>query len=208
MTQAAPPEPSAWKRGVLVLPILQLVAILAAGYVLLTELSRLDGASCVGIDAETPGWRFVAVALAGLLVGRYSGAWRFFTWHASDPADPSDRDPASVFAGRLALAVVLAALVPIFIYEAIGVYQPVNGYEPITYYVRCSIRFDNDLAGGLRTMAILFVIGFLFGQWLWSWHPGADVRSGSSRRHRGSATGVEHNPVAAGPGAQVAHDAD
>ena len=159
------------------LSVAQLVAILIGAYFLLTELSRLDATKCVGIVAETPGWKFVIAALAGLLVGRYSGALRFFTHHPSDPTDPSDRDPWSVFVGRLAIAIIFFALIPIFVYEAVGVYQPVNGYEPITYYVRCSIRFDNDLGGGGRTMAMLFVIGFLFGQWLWSWHPGSDVRS-------------------------------
>jgi hypothetical protein len=174
------------------------VVILVAGYLLLSELSRLDGTKCVGIDAETPGLRFVVAALVGLLAGRYCGAVRFFTRHPSDPTDPSGHDPASVFVGRLAIAVICAALVPIFIYEAIGVYQPVNGYEPITYYVRCSIRFDNDLGGGLRTMALLFVIGFLFGQWLWSWHPGSDVRKGSSARRRQLRRDLEQNGITAG----------
>jgi len=170
-------QPAPSRTGPLVLAIAQLLAVLIGGYLLLAELSRLDATKCVGIVAETPGWKFVVAALVGLLAGRYSGAWRFFARHPSDPTDPSDRDPASVFVGRLAIAVIFLALVPIFIYEAVGVYQPVNGYEPITYYVRCSIRFDNDLGGGLRTMAILFVIGFLYGQWLWSWHAGSDVRS-------------------------------
>jgi hypothetical protein len=166
------------RAAVLVLPVLQLVAVLVSWWSIVNELVRLDADSCLNVPPSTPGLKFVGVALLGLLVGRYSGALRFFS--ANDSRPLSDRDPASVLLGRAALALVFLALVPISVYEAIGVYQPVSGYEPITYYVRCAIWIDNNLAGGFRTMIILFVVGFLFGQWLWAWHPD---NSSTRRRH-------------------------
>jgi hypothetical protein len=176
------PEPASQSQpsraAVLVAPVVQLVLIVVGWGLLLSELSRLDATQCVGIPAVTPGWPFVVPAVLGVLAGRYSGAWHFFSSHPPDPATGSDRNLGSVLVGRLALLVIFALMIPIFVYEAIGVYQPVNGYEPITFYVRCAIRFDMDLGSGVRTMAILFVIGFLFGQWLWAWHPGSFLRRG------------------------------
>ena len=182
LTDSRDLEPAS-RAGVLILPVVQLVLIVAGCVYLVTQLLNLDANACLGVPPVTPGWRFVAAAAIGLTAGRYLGGLHFFSAHPSAPQ--TDRDPASVLLGYGALALIFFALVFIFVYEAVGVYQPLGGYEPITYYVRCSIWLDNALAGGVHAMAILALIGFLFGQWLWSWHPPRVRRRDGTHRSNG-----------------------
>lgn len=142
---------------------------LGAWIYLVVNLFTLDASACLSLPSKVPGFGFVLPAIVGLLVGRYVGLIRYVrTW---DVEDAKQGTSVSDTAGRVALAIIFGALVFIFIYEAIGVYQPANGLEPITYYVRCSISIDNAYGAGHRTMAIIFLIGLLYGQWLWAWHP-------------------------------------
>ena len=173
-------EPS--RAAVLVPPVLQLCAVLVAAAYLLNELSRLEPSKCLQGPSTTPGLSFVGVGIVGLLVGRYSGALRFYS-RTTDPRDGA-RDPASVLIGRIALTVIFLALVPVFLYEAVGVYQPPNGFEPITYYVRCSIWFDNTFGAGIASKAVILGVCFLFGRWLWSWHPTRAGAGGPGERIR------------------------
>jgi hypothetical protein len=183
---ATSPGPSRANRdpsraGALALPIFQLVAVCAVGVYLLVQLQSLDADMCLNVPQATPGIGFVLTGVAGLIVGRYIGAIRFFTSHPNSHL--SNRDLASVLVGRIALAVIFLALIPIFVYEAVGVYEPAGGYEPITYYVRCSIWIDNNVGHGIWTIVILASVGLLYGQWLWSWHPGRGRRDAGETSH-------------------------
>jgi hypothetical protein len=135
---------------------------------LVYQLWTLEAQACRDLPSETPGLRLVGASVLGLLIGRYAGVFRFdSSWRTFDP-ETNRRQLADT--GRFALAFLFLTLVFIFVYEAIGVYEPKNGLEPITYYVRCSIRLDNEFGGGWRTFAIVSAISFLFGHWLWASH--------------------------------------
>lgn len=156
-----------------------LVLVLAVWAALVYNVLNLDDGACLHVEPRVPGWPFVVPGILGLLVGRYSGALRFVRHWPDEIAQP--RSDGSGLVGRIALAIILVGLMAIFLYEAVGVYQPPNGLEPITYYVRCAIWIDNAFGGGVRTVLIIFFISFLFGQWLWAWHPADHEHRGGVR---------------------------
>jgi hypothetical protein len=162
-------EPPARPRSAPIFTAGLLVLVIVAYAYLLYNLVTLDKTACLGVRSETPGLAFVGASIAGLLLGRYTAGFRFLRRWDTD-RETTDGKPSDT-AGRIGLAVIFFALVPIFIYEAIGTYQPPNGLEPITYYVRCSIWLDVHLGSGLKAFFLILFISFLFGHWLWAWHP-------------------------------------
>jgi hypothetical protein len=181
--QPAPPEAEPGRGLALAIPVGLLVITVGVWIYLVVNLLTLDSNACLSLPSRVPGFSFVLVALAGLLVGRYSGLLRYISsWNVEDLEEGGARSDK---VGGWAVAIIFLALVPIFVYEAVGVYQPPNGLEPITYYVRCSIGLDNTYGSGYRTMGIFFLIGLLFGQWLWAWHPSENQFRGQLRSQLG-----------------------
>ncbi len=116
----------------------------------------------------------MVVAVAGLVLGRYLS---HFKPGSSYPAGPTPLPAKRV--GQVALVLGFLLLVIVWFYEAIGVAHVSThvspgapAFEPITYYIRCAIYNDKATTEyGMWTIAMILLVSFIVGHWLWADHP-------------------------------------
>ena len=107
--------------------------------------------------------------IVAVVVGRLT-AWPRYQDVPPDKLEDArlEQPMQSRILGALALAGFFVAATAALFFEAVAV-ENVGGVAPITHYIRCAIVYDKTgSTHGLVTYAVVIVVCYLAGHWLWS----------------------------------------
>ena len=156
--------------------LLTVISLAIIGANLVKVVGSSETINCGYARDYLPDWGLVGVGIAGLLGGRFV--------NKLDTPKPQAATATSTLAAQFALACAFSMLVGIWVIEAIGTSHAhataAPEFNPLTWYVRCAIYHDYDTSMwsfgpwspiGPWTTFVAFVISYVTGHWLWSYHP-------------------------------------
>ena len=145
------------------------VLILVFMVYLVNAANSVPSIACTDPAGALPDpWIFVA-GIAAVVVGRLA-AWPRYQDVPPDKLEDArlEQPMQSRILGALALAGFFVAAAAALFFEAVAV-ENVGGVAPITNYIRCAIVYDKTgSTHGLVTYAVVIVVCYLAGHWLWS----------------------------------------